>query len=246
MFNNDVYFDLLDWLDTSQHVTPLNFLKRLQKSYGLSGCLYVDAAYSTSGLFLHRCYHSFAPSAEKSITLLGQPILGNVLAQLIRAIEPVDMEDLPQRDKDCMVLRNKLRDLNLPARAVSYPLLSHDGRGAIFAIAHDLPLEEWRDFRRNFDRDLHRLAGKYHAGLIKTLDNDGHDPSRKLTRREQETLRWTAAGKSYWETSVILGISERTVRYFMANARLKLDAVSNTQAVAKAVWQGLIPPDLRE
>jgi LuxR family transcriptional regulator, quorum-sensing system regulator SinR len=246
MFNTDVYFDLLDWLDTSQHTTPLDFLTRLQKSYGLAGCLYVDAAYSSSGLLLHRYHHSFGPSAEKSITLLGQPILSNVLAQLIRAIEPVDMEDLQQRDKDCMVLRDKLRDLNLPARAVSYPLLSHDGRGAIFAIAHDLPLEAWRDFRRCYDRDIHRLAGKYHASLIKKLDSGNNEVTRKLTRRERETLRWTAAGKSYWETSVILGISERTVRYFMANARLKLDAVSNTQAVAKAVWQGLIPPDLRD
>ncbi|MBB4954160.1 LuxR family quorum-sensing system transcriptional regulator SinR [Agrobacterium vitis] len=243
MFNNNIYFDLLDWLDTAQHTPPLDFLKRLQTSYGLAGCLYIDAAFTTCGLFVHRHQHSFDKAAERSLEHLGQPILSNVLSQLIRAIEPVDMEDLPQMDKDCMVVRNKLRDLNLPERAVSYPLLSHDGRGAIFVIAHTLPLDEWQDFRRCYDRDIHRLAGKFHAGLIKTFDGSKGEATGKLTRREQETLRWTAAGKSYWETSVILGISERTVRYFMANARNKLDAVSNTQAVAKAVWQGLIPPD---
>jgi LuxR family transcriptional regulator, quorum-sensing system regulator SinR len=31
------------------------------------------------------------------------------------------------------------------------------------------------------------------------------------------------------------------VRYFMANARHKLDVVNNAQAVAEAVWQGIIP-----
>lgn len=242
MFNNNVYFDLLDWLETSHGTLPRNFINRLQTSYGLAGCLYIDAAFTTSGLFLHRHLHSFGQRAQRSVVHLGQPILSTVLAHLIKAIEPVDLEELPQLDESGMVLRNKLRDLNLPERAVSYPLLSHEGRGAIFIIAHTLPKEEWRDFRRCYDRDIHRLAGKFHANLIKSNDAIKADVTGKLTRREQETLRWTAAGKSYWETSVILGISERTVRYFMANARTKLDAVSNTQAVAKAVWQGLIPP----
>ncbi|KQW29710.1 hypothetical protein ASE36_09445 [Rhizobium sp. Root274] len=65
--------------------------------------------------------------------------------------------------------------------------------------------------------------------------------SKLLTPRECETLAWIAAGKSYWEAAIILGITERTVRYFMANARNKLDVVNNAQAVAEAVWLGLIP-----
>ncbi|HBF32728.1 LuxR C-terminal-related transcriptional regulator [Rhizobium sp.] len=246
MFNNNIYFDLLDWLDTSYHAQPLAFMTRLQKGYGLAGCLYIDAAFTTGGLFLHRHQHTFGKSVEKSIAHLEQPILSNVLLQLLREIEPIDMEDLPRLGKDCMVLRNKLRDLALPERAVCYPLLSHDGRGAIFTIAHNLPLRDWHNFRRCYDRDIHQLAGKFHASLIKSVECTKHELVGKLTRREQEALRWTAAGKSYWETSVILGISERTVRYFMANARNKLDAVSNTQAVAKAVWQGLIPPNQQD
>ncbi|NUS68745.1 MAG: LuxR family transcriptional regulator, partial [Ensifer adhaerens] len=41
--------------------------------------------------------------------------------------------------------------------------------------------------------------------------------------------------------ATILGISERTVRFFMTNARRKLNVVSNTQAVAQAVRHALIP-----
>jgi LuxR family transcriptional regulator, quorum-sensing system regulator SinR len=243
MFDNTLYFDLLDWLDTSQDAPSHEFLGRLQNSYGLAGCVYIDAAFSTYGPFLHRHQHSFGKAAERSISHMGAPVLSNVLEHLIKAIEPVDIDDMTQLGKDCMILRHKLRDLNLPERAVSYPLLSHDGRGAIFVIAHNLPADEWRDFRRCYDRDIHRLAGKFHASLIRNLDGIKSEVGGKLTRREQETLRWTAAGKSYWETSIILGISERTVRYFMANARNKLDAVSNTQAVAKAVWQGILTPE---
>ena len=49
-----------------------------------------------------------------------------------------------------------------------------------------------------------------------------------------------AAGKTAWEASVILGISERTVRFHLNAAREKLDCATTTQAVAKAITQHLI------
>jgi DNA-binding CsgD family transcriptional regulator len=44
-------------------------------------------------------------------------------------------------------------------------------------------------------------------------------------------------GKTAWEASVILGISERTVRSHLNAAREKLDCTTTAQAVAKAVMQ---------
>jgi LuxR family transcriptional regulator, quorum-sensing system regulator SinR len=60
-----------------------------------------------------------------------------------------------------------------------------------------------------------------------------------LTRRERECLGWCAEGKSYWETAVILGISERTVSFHMEAVRAKLIAASNAHAVAIAARAGL-------
>jgi DNA-binding CsgD family transcriptional regulator len=65
-----------------------------------------------------------------------------------------------------------------------------------------------------------------------------------LTRREAECLGWCAEGKSYWETAVILGISERTVSFHMEAVRSKLDATSNAHAVAMALRAGLLEPAL--
>ncbi len=100
-----------------------------------------------------------------------------------------------------------------------------------------------KTWRLAHDRDLLSLGAKLNARLSRSarIERLGPTKSLPLTRRESETLAWIAAGKSYWETAVILGISERTIRYFMANAREKLDVVSNAQAVAEAVWRGLIP-----
>ena len=61
-----------------------------------------------------------------------------------------------------------------------------------------------------------------------------------LTRREIECLNWCADGKSYWETAVILGISERTVSFHMEAVRGKLDAATNAHAVAMALRGGVL------
>jgi len=55
----------------------------------------------------------------------------------------------------------------------------------------------------------------------------------RLTARERDSLLWVAEGKSDWEISVILGVSETTVRFHVDNARRKLSAVNRAQAVAR-------------
>jgi DNA-binding CsgD family transcriptional regulator len=61
-----------------------------------------------------------------------------------------------------------------------------------------------------------------------------------LSERERDVLSWSGQGKSSWDISVILGISERTVNFHVHNVMQKLGAVSRSQAVAIALHQGLI------
>ena len=60
-----------------------------------------------------------------------------------------------------------------------------------------------------------------------------------LTLRELECMRWVADGKTDWEIGKILSISQSTVRFHLDRARLKLDAKTRPQAVARLVLQGL-------
>ncbi|RJR23071.1 MAG: LuxR family transcriptional regulator [Nitrospiraceae bacterium] len=71
--------------------------------------------------------------------------------------------------------------------------------------------------------------------------NFGEIPN--LSKREQEVLTWSKRGKSSWEISAILNISERTVNFHVNNIMQKLNAVSRTQAVAVAIERGLIKRD---
>ncbi len=62
----------------------------------------------------------------------------------------------------------------------------------------------------------------------------------KLTAREKECLKWTSAGKTSWEISQILSISQHTVDWYLTSAAKKLGASNRTHAVAESFRKGLL------
>jgi LuxR family quorum sensing-dependent transcriptional regulator len=85
-----------------------------------------------------------------------------------------------------------------------------------------------------------QLIGIYAHNRIRSLGRPKPEKRDLLTPREREILRWAADGKTSWEVSVILNISERTVKFHLNQASHKLNAVNRTAAVAKALARGLI------
>lgn len=61
-----------------------------------------------------------------------------------------------------------------------------------------------------------------------------------LTKREMEMLNWLRQGKTAWEISEILSISERCVIFHINNLKKKLNVVNRVQAVAVAMSKGII------
>lgn len=61
-----------------------------------------------------------------------------------------------------------------------------------------------------------------------------------LTPKEVEALKWAKEGKSSWDISKIMCISERTVKFHLHNSYTKLDVMNRAQAVAKALHLNLI------
>jgi len=64
----------------------------------------------------------------------------------------------------------------------------------------------------------------------------------QVTKREKECLLWASEGKTAWEISKILGISERTVLFHLNNCAKKFGAVNRQHAIAKAIMLGVIKP----
>lgn len=78
-----------------------------------------------------------------------------------------------------------------------------------------------------------QLAGLMLTERLMTFAAPAGDDEVRLTDRERDALAWVAEGKSDWEISVILGLSETTVRFHVDNGRRKLGAVNRAQAVAR-------------
>ena len=70
--------------------------------------------------------------------------------------------------------------------------------------------------------------------------NPLNTPEINISPREKEVLAWIQEGKTNWETSMILNISERTVKFHVSNIIEKLNAVSRSHAVAKAMEFGIL------
>lgn len=64
-----------------------------------------------------------------------------------------------------------------------------------------------------------------------------------LTAREMECLMWGSEGKTAWEISKIIGVTERTVVFHFTNATEKLNASSRQHAISKALLMGIIKPN---
>ena len=61
-----------------------------------------------------------------------------------------------------------------------------------------------------------------------------------LSSREMEVIQIAAAGKTNWEISRIIGVSEETVKSTVSRAAKKLSATNRAHAVATAIAHGLI------
>ncbi|MBN7775665.1 autoinducer binding domain-containing protein [Nitratireductor aquimarinus] len=83
----------------------------------------------------------------------------------------------------------------------------------------------------------HIEQAKRKLGPGHTLYRLGEAP--RLTPREKECLEWAAFGKSEWEVSQILGISEHTAEKHLLNAKTKLGAANRVHAVAEAIRCGV-------
>lgn len=213
------------------------FLNAAKALYSLSTVSYVAINIPKSDRYLH-CLYSDSCIRQK-LTLAPLPTDTLRDFGLLDAQQPIDWTT-----RERLRIELKLREpacSEAPAertRAVSFCLSPLRGETALFAAAGTTASEdpvpgaslvaEWR-----------ALAKYFHSHILRL---NGHDTFETLliSARELDCLKWTAAGKTAWEASKILGISERTVIFHLNAARKKLDCATTTQAVAKAVATQLI------
>jgi len=77
-------------------------------------------------------------------------------------------------------------------------------------------------------------------GPITRVDPSSANGTAELTAREHEVLEGLAAGLSNKRIAALLGISTHTAKFHIGAILAKLDAGTRTEAVVRAVQQGLV------
>lgn len=113
---------------------------------------------------------------------------------------------------------------------------------ATFNIAASLGPAETAEIWNRHKYDLHIIALNSHEQIIKAAYAEAKRAPARLSPRERECLLWTSRGKTAWEISVILGLSQDTVLHYLRSANEKLGVCNKTHAVVKAIITGLIVP----
>jgi len=123
---------------------------------------------------------------------------------------------------------------------ITIPVHSRHGDVALVNLA----LSSSGDAARRHAREMmicgSLLAPQTHETMRRIVKTRQMSSVPRLTKRETEVLQWISDGKSTWEISKLVGISEHGVVYHVRNVLTKFDVGSRHQAVAKAVVHGLL------
>jgi LuxR family transcriptional activator of bioluminescence operon len=122
----------------------------------------------------------------------------------------------------------------------SIPLKLASGEVAIFNIAMECDTEE-QDALNSALPLAHTFATYLFSRFVKVVSKE---KINKLTPRELDCLFWACEGKTAWEISQIIDVSERTVLFHLNNSTKKLSACNRQHAVALATIKGIIKPDI--
>ncbi len=155
---------------------------------------------------------------------------------------PVTWHKLMQMDRYC---DNASLSVMESAKAkglvdgLSVPVKAPSGEVCILSLSTKVE----RDVKRRLDRVL-PFVQYFAYSLFETYlkVNLGKSPMVSLTPREKESLFWACEGKTAWEMSQIMSVTERTAIFHLSSATKKLGAANRQHAVAKAIMYGLVKP----
>ena len=156
-----------------------------------------------------------------------------VVAMCLRAADPFEWSEAPF-DLDASPRSKMVMDVAADfglKKGFAVPIYRE--RGLIDTVTMG---GDFVDLDSRTKRSIHLIALYAHSKALALIGAGHPDPYRRiLTNGEREVLAWTAAGKTMWEISVILGVSEAAIAKRIKLAARKLGSVNKTQAVVEAI-----------
>lgn len=154
-----------------------------------------------------------------------------VISACIHSVEPVNWKDLASRaelgQRQQRVL-DEAREHGL-TQGLSVPVHGHAGQFSLVSVTSPENGSNFDKLVEEYQHEVHLMSIYLHSKMQARISQDAAEQIN-LTSREVECLLWTAHGKTAWEISMILKISEATVNYHLKNAMRKLGVHSKAHA----------------
>jgi LuxR family quorum sensing-dependent transcriptional regulator len=230
-----VAFDLIDKLEGLR--TPQQVVSRMSSAlaqFGFSGFLVSTTpdpqAADQRQTFLDGWPHQFNQYYVEKGFYKDDPVVARCLA----SDEPFEWSDAPfERDRwpRAQEVMDAAGSIGL-RNGFAVPIFR--GPGLIDTVTMG---GEYHDLDSRAKRAIHLIALYAHSKALAVAKTG--EPlkliRRTLSPAEREALTWTAAGKTTWEISVILGVSEAAIAKRIKLATRKLGSANKTQAVVEAI-----------
>jgi DNA-binding CsgD family transcriptional regulator len=125
---------------------------------------------------------------------------------------------------------------------VSVPLRGPSQAFALFSVGVSTRPRRGDAVLPHIVHEVQIFAAYLHDVVMRHLYDPTADLTVALSPRERECLLWTARGKTAWEISVILGISDEAVTFYIKAACRKLQVNNKVHATVVAIMRGMIVP----
>ena len=154
---------------------------------------------------------------------------------------PFYWSDLAESTPIVRRIREECREAGVGRNVISAPIHGATGDNVLFSLSSNMNDRDWELLKRGYMRDVQTVGLYVHERFLALADKKKSAADfGKLSPRESECLKWAARGKTIRDTAEILSLSERVVRDYLDSARRKLDCLTKTQAVVRALLLGMI------
>ncbi|EAP78592.1 autoinducer-binding transcriptional regulator LuxR [Sulfitobacter sp. NAS-14.1] len=217
--------------------TTLNDLSTL---YGLKNITYFSASIPYANDDEHILITTYSTTWVEHYFSLKYQDVDPVLHAGSRSLLPVDWGHLSTTGETSRNFFGEAKEYGIGETGLTIPVRGMLGEEAMISLNSDLRARDWELFCREMISDFTYFAHLLHDSVTRSRIHQHETDHPQLTKREAQVLRWAARGKTAWETGIILGLTEKTVSFYLGNACAKLKVATKTQAVAFAVKERLI------
>lgn len=238
--SGDNVFDLIERFSAAKHLNQGHAaLHSALQSFGLEHLAYAafNLPDARRGPLIAVTY---SPDWQKHYLQQDYVNVDPIVQTGMGGILPIDWDSIDRSTPLIKRFFGEAEGFKVGPKGLSIPIRGRHGEFALFNVTSALPDRDWKAVKRNHIRDFMVMAYYFHSWALHAEGQEQKAIEAKLSVREKDCLRWRATGKSDWEISQILSISERTVKFHLESARAKLGATNTLHAVAKAMSRGLI------